>query len=364
MPMLEPSPLTDDGVVYVERLSAAPPRLSGRWPRTADEFSLAYHPELVPTHWLVQALRAGERRDELETLLRANHPKAFIEAVGWAVLNPLMRDEAGQRYLAVLLPTLGSRTRQTLAPMTKAPGSFFDVTERDQPQPEPTPAVDEVISWVATVLSSGEDPHQRRALWRKLTRLARPTALGIAARLADDAVLGFEAQVLLEHPTETALWARARALGVPAPQGSDVEAVLTAFPNCWLVQRGDSFPNGHDGAAAQLARLVSPVLDGVVFEEVPPAPFDDDDDDGAPLGERLEGLYRLRAYSGGTQREVLLEDRGKWLDDERVLALVNSLLHSRGDAHRLVVIGSVPESLLVAAIPQQTIAKLVEVGWL
>jgi len=341
-----------------------------------------YHPELVPSDWLVHALARGERRHELDGVLRTASDDALVSALGWSILYPLAVYHEGGGIIDELLvdPSIPERVRHRLSEVRAAVQSAKEdralerasdlrvdldgATQRSMPSSAP---IDELADLVATSLSTAFDASRRREALRKLTRSDRATAVAIAHDLEGDAVLGREARVLMACPTEAELHARGRELGVPTVGGSDLRAVLMGFPHRWIRRRRDHHPNRHDTICAHLAALFTPALDGVVFEEIPPLPAEQDvelDEPAIPTGERLAGVYRLRAYFEGQQLEAWLEDGDRWIDEARTLGMINTLLEERLDARRLVTIDTEAESLLLAAVPSTTIRTLRQEQWL
>src|SRR5690606_19384187 len=107
-----------------------------------------------------------------------------------------------------------------------------------------------------------------------------------------------------------------------------VEDVLFARGRTeWFDAETGTFPNAHDALLAELAALASPVLDDVIFEEIPPAESEMDD-----------GPYRLHAYADGKRYALRAENHGDWYDVHAVIGLVNALLVARNSDIRLVVL--------------------------
>src|SRR6185503_13990256 len=89
-----------------------------------------------------------------------------------------------------------------------------------------------------------------------------------------------------------------------------------------------TWPSEHDSLARQLALLVEPALDGVLFEEV------------APNDESSDRPYEIIAHADGQHVTVLAADLGDWWDVDAVVGLLNTLLRDRESDERLVVLDS------------------------
>lgn len=125
-------------------------------------------------------------------------------------------------------------------------------------------------------------------------------------------------------------------------ESEDAVAVLQAagYAHWFDVETGE-FPNQHDGLLRELAELVRPALDGVVFEEV--APSDD------------EGPYQLFAYADGMRYRTRAENHGDWYDVDAVLRLLDALLQARKSSDRYLALDTGDQTLIVVGGPRRAI---------
>lgn len=125
-------------------------------------------------------------------------------------------------------------------------------------------------------------------------------------------------------------------------ESEDAVAVLQAagYAHWFDVETGE-FPNQHDGLLRELAELVRPTLDGVVFEEV--APSDD------------EGPYQLFAYADGMRYRTQAENHGDWYDVDAVLRLLDALLQARKSSDRYLALDTGDQTLVVVGGPRRAI---------
>jgi hypothetical protein len=118
-------------------------------------------------------------------------------------------------------------------------------------------------------------------------------------------------------------------------------------------------PLQHDDLLVTLAWMVHPELQGVVFEEVPPAV-------DARTGKALDG-HILHAYADGERFSIKTLNQEYWQDVGAVLALLNRLLEVRGSTTRFAVFGY-PASILTvvsgpaAALREADSLRLVQLG--
>ncbi|KQZ66223.1 MULTISPECIES: hypothetical protein [unclassified Lysobacter] len=125
-------------------------------------------------------------------------------------------------------------------------------------------------------------------------------------------------------------------------ESADAVAVLQAagYAHWFDVETGE-FPNQHDSLLRELAELVRPALDGVVFEEVAP-----DNDDGP---------YQLFAYADGMRYRTQAENHGDWYDVDAVLRLLDALLQARKSSDRYLALDTGDQSLVVVGGPRAAI---------
>lgn len=127
-----------------------------------------------------------------------------------------------------------------------------------------------------------------------------------------------------------------------ALETADVVSVLMAAGYAhWFDVETGQFPNAHDSLLRELAALVRPSLDGVVFEEI--APQDD------------EGPYQLVAYADGKIYRTRAENQGDWYDVGAVLRLLDALLQARKTPDRFLPLDTGDQTLIVVGGPRAAI---------
>ncbi|MDC0676020.1 hypothetical protein [Nannocystis radixulma] len=127
----------------------------------------------------------------------------------------------------------------------------------------------------------------------------------------------------------------------------------------------DVYPNGHDCLLRRLAGLAAPVLDDVLFEEVPHVESDDDDDDDDADDadpDQLRDAYRLRAFLPECTFEIIAGDRSDWLDVPAMLGLLNTLCSARGLDIRFVALPTDSQDAHVIAAPAGAILRALADG--
>lgn len=117
-----------------------------------------------------------------------------------------------------------------------------------------------------------------------------------------------------------------------------------------------TFPNDHDVLLVELAALAEGDLDGVHFEELPPAEDQFEADPPVP--------YRLNAYAGGFRYEVEADNLGDWYDVTAVVGLLNALLRERGSERRYVVLDTGDQSAAVVCAPRTGLRSALKDGLL
>lgn len=171
-----------------------------------------------------------------------------------------------------------------------------------------------------------------------------------------------------DDPTGESLSTRLDALGFPARPGAapppdrdtpaDSAAALLrrrGYLHRFDVETG-TFPNEHQVLLETLAQLVSPDLDGVLFEEEPPKT--------GPDGEKLDpdGGYTLVAYASGKRYRVPAQDKGDWYDLEAVLGLLNTLARAETVEARFVALRTEGQTAEVLGAPPSAIEAAVREG--
>lgn len=112
------------------------------------------------------------------------------------------------------------------------------------------------------------------------------------------------------------------------------------------VETGD-WPNHHDSLMRKLAALVAPALDGVVFEEVPPADTDE------------EGGYLLRAYVDGVRLETAADNLGDWYDVQGVLRLLDAVVLERKSQARFVALATDDQTLTIVGANADVLSRAI-----
>jgi len=236
-------------------------------------------------------------------------------------------------------------------------GGLFLLEARPEARAEVVAVLDSVVADV-----DGPAPVRHGAL-EQLVRIDRDVGLERAAELVDEPVLGRVAKILLRFPEPGSLERRLVEVGLVA---ADREPSPAALPTALLHDHGricrfgrqtDQFPNEHDHVLHWLGAHAAPVLDDVLFVEVPPP----EPTDGQPASsEQLPGLYRLRAYLEHRRYEVLTVDRGVWLDVPAMLGLLNTLCRDLGTEVRFAEVLGPSRLVQVVVGPAAAIERAVD----
>lgn len=154
----------------------------------------------------------------------------------------------------------------------------------------------------------------------------------LSKRIADLAELGFTRVATLDAQAQSSADPLALLMAADYLYGFDTET--------------GTFPNGHDSLLRRLARLASPALGEVVFEERYPP------DD--------EGPYRLLAYVDGAvyQREAI--NYGDWYDVDAVLDLLGRLIRDQGLDVSLATLETGDQTALILAGPSPAVQHLID----
>ena len=167
---------------------------------------------------------------------------------------------------------------------------------------------------------------------------ARVPTAAVKARVAQLGALGF---------------GKVGTVNVAEIDADAAEVILVAAGHAhWFDVETGMYPNQHDSLMRSLARLVSPALDGAVFEERPPAV-----DDGS-------GPYQLLAYVGGKLYRTEAENLDDWYDVDAVLRLMNAILEDRNAGARFTGLASTDQTMIVVGAPREAIEKAVRDGLL
>ncbi|MFY0531102.1 hypothetical protein [Nannocystis pusilla] len=140
---------------------------------------------------------------------------------------------------------------------------------------------------------------------------------------------------------------------------------MTVGPGLVFDTETDVYPNGHDHLLRRLAGLAAPVLDDVLFEEVPHVESDDDDDDDDDDDadpDQLRDAYRLRAFLPECTFEIVAGDRSDWLDVPAVLGLLNTVCEALGRDIRFVALPTDSQEAHVIAAPADAILRALADG--
>jgi hypothetical protein len=215
---------------------------------------------------------------------------------------------------------------------------------------------------LAALTNCTETGRDYRPMWcfMQIADIDRARAVALAKQFttSSDERLAKAARSLLKYP-DLAVAERALVeLGFKLDKARDADANDSRAPltlQDLLVARGRSewfdgetgmFPNEHDGLLTELAALARPVLDSVVFEEIPP--------------EEDAGKYTLRAYLDEDRYSLVARNLGDWYDVEAVVGLVNALLVAKQSTTRLVTVPTGDQTVIVVAGPAHAIKSLVD----
>jgi hypothetical protein len=163
------------------------------------------------------------------------------------------------------------------------------------------------------------------------------------------------AKALVAYPAAGALEKYLASLGVTPSKKGAITPIVTLYDAFVEYGRIDHFdtetgnvPNEHDALLARLAKLATPVLDGVVFEEI--APKND------------VGPYSLRAYMDDKRYTLAANNNGDWYDMEAVIGLLNALAIERKSDMRFVVLPTHDQTARVFAAPALAVGQMVADG--
>lgn len=102
-----------------------------------------------------------------------------------------------------------------------------------------------------------------------------------------------------------------------------------------------TYPTPHDLLLRRIARLVSPALDEVTFEQIAPDET-----------QMAVGRYTLRAFMGGRVIASYARNYGDFYDVEAVVGFVNALLVRRGAMDRCRFVEGTETAIVCASLPQ------------
>jgi hypothetical protein len=355
LPLLDrvdtPAPVILRFVVDREALARPPVRLPAYLLQSVQGALAAASPdhEPVPFHALASAL--GRYDDPVATRALVSMyeaaPGYVREQIGIAIRHP---DDDGSRAIhqesCATVPAGSVIHACNDGSLAARVGSYeMDVHLELARHPEQRDAVLAALEACA----GGSDPLAGAFCFRRLAALDRERAASVATGRITSANVP-----LLGLP----------AVGDPPPYVSDLEHELRLFPSeaavrtalatagilrepdaAWMPHpvtmidalsarrhafavdpESGTFPTPHDVLLRRVARLVSPALDEVVFEQVAPDET-----------QMAVGRYTLRAHVDGRFVETFARNYGDFYDIEAVVGFVNALLVRRGALDRCEV---------------------------
>ncbi|OGQ78009.1 MAG: hypothetical protein A2289_21355 [Deltaproteobacteria bacterium RIFOXYA12_FULL_58_15] len=215
----------------------------------------------------------------------------------------------------------------------------------------------DVIKALSDCVEGAQHAEERAICLRRLAVANRPAAVSTAKSLGVGDLqtpLAEVARAITDYE-EDGLVAELERLQLINPLRGDRGDAVTAADflgahgkSRWLDTRTGQFSNQHDELLVDLALLVRPALDGVVFEEV--VPID------AP------GPCRLRAYMGNKMYELEATNWGDWFDVQSVIGLLNTLLRIVKSEQRFVTLSTGDQAYLVVAGREEALRHLVASG--
>jgi hypothetical protein len=158
-----------------------------------------------------------------------------------------------------------------------------------------------------------------------------PGALG----RADDPARAAFVSVLTRYPSADALVLTLRSrglLGAPRPTSRPpvtLAQTMVAYGRGWSIEGVSPLGAGHDRLARHLARLATPALDDVTFDEVLP-----DASELVPLPIEIE----LVAYARSERWATIATSDDDYYDLSATAGLLNALLRERGSDLRYLVV--------------------------
>jgi hypothetical protein len=355
LPLLDrvdtPAPAILRFVVDRELLARPPVRLPAYLLQSVEGALASAAPdrEPVPFHALANAL--GRYDDPVATralvALYAAAPGYVREHIGIAIRHPNDdRSRAIHQESCATVPAGSMIHACNDGSLAARVGSYeMDVHLELARHPE---AREAVIASLETC-AGGSDPLAGAFCFRRLAELDRERAAAAASgRIASANVplLGLPAVgdpppfvSELEHelrlfPSEAAVRTALASAGILRepdaawmPHPVTMIDALSARGHAFAIDpESGTFPTPHDVLLRRLARLVSPALDEVVFEQVPPDET-----------QMAVGRYTLRAHVDGRIVETYARNYGDFYDLEAVVGFVNALLLRRGALDRCEV---------------------------
>ncbi|MDI1449746.1 hypothetical protein [Polyangium sp. 6x1] len=315
----------------------------------------------------------------------ASHPRCASPTLDALFASAVVDDEARKTYAALRNAGQGARTEpsepepdETRRALLANP--FLAVRElrdgaREVLAVHPERRGDVLAALTVVVTDETEQHYVRFHALEQLAELDRAYAVAIAEMVQDPGMAPRVAP-LVKFPEPGALARYAHDVGLlPGITDGELRAVtigsVLGSRTALFAKETDVYPNHYDDVLARLARLVSPVLDDVLFEEVPHHEFfdddeDEDDDEDAyrPVNDpdQLRDAYRLRAFLPDCAYEIVAGDTTDWIAVEPVLGLLNTLCEARGSDLRFVELPTGSQDACVLAAPERAIRTAVDDG--
>lgn len=233
-----------------------------------------------------------------------------------------------------------------------------------------------VVTALRKCVRNGElDGFTRQDCLANLAQLDRSQSVALARQLLAERSLqrlgdtpGVLARTLARFPKPAEFEESLRTLGLidtgHAPKHPDLARralmardYLRAWGRMTMFElETGTFPNHHDLLLDELAGLTGGELDDVFFEEIPPRL---DMQTGKSRGE-----YVLHAYMDEKRYTVEVENHGDWLDFDKSLAFINTLLHQKQSDVRCVVLGVAWDRPHVACATAEALLEARDAGLL
>lgn len=316
----------------------------------------------------------------------ASHPRCASLTLDALFASAVVDDEARETYAALRRAGQGARTEPSEPEPDDArrallANPFLAVRElrdgaREVLAAHPELRGDVLAALTVAATDETEQYHVRFHALEQLAELDRAYAVSIA-EMVEDPGMALLVAPLVKFPEPGALARYAHDVGL-LPELTDRELRAVTIENvlgsrtALFAKETDAYPNHYDDVLARLARLVSPVLDDVLFEEVPHHEFfdddvsDEDEDEDAyrPVNDpdQLRDAYRLRAFLADCTYEIVAGDTTDWIVVEPVLGLLNTLCEARGSDLRFVELPTGSQDACVLAAPARAIRTAVDDG--
>jgi hypothetical protein len=311
--------------------------------------------------------------DAVATLAQMDDPRA-LEFVEEAYRDTTDRELRRRILSAMAYPASEAQVEFVRRHCADIDASMCDRV-RDKANREPSDVVSRAIdSWEPVDQLIAQYPDQRTRLLAALELCARGQvgwkASGCLANLASQdraravelvraGIVGEQGPMtvsatLVQFPEPGSLEARLDAIGFSAREHAPIRPSRARLPGITaieiLIERGyvhefdaetDMFPNQHEILMDELVRFVSPDLDGVTFEEMPP--------------QREHEGYELIAYMDGERHSIVTQALGDWYDLQAVVGMLNSLARKRGVPARFITLPTTDQTAYVLGASKSAI---------